>query len=143
MRGKKENKNKSKKGGAGGKQKLNFGSLQDSFYENWDRWIRFKKEQHKQIYQSKESEQVAVNRLIKLSGGDFQVAEQIIDQSIGNLWVGLFKLNKENQENDKSTTGNTKEPRVGRVPESGIRSILDCEIPVIFKRNSGNGGNDG
>jgi hypothetical protein len=130
------------KGGAGGKQKLNFGSLQDSFSEQWSRWVKFKKEQHNFVYKSQDSEQEAINELIKLSTGDCVVAEKIIKQSIAKSWKGLFDL-KESINNDKSTSGNIKEPRVGRVPESGIRSILDCEIPVIFKRNSGNGGNDG
>lgn len=129
------------KGGAGGKQKLNFGSLQDSFSEKWQIWIQYKKEQFKQSYKNPESEQLAINGLIELSGGDCIIAEKIINQSISNLWKGLFELKA--SQNDKSTTGNSKEPRIGRVPESGIRSILDCEIPVIFKRNSGNGGNDG
>jgi len=51
---------------------------------------------------------------------------------------------KLNGKNGKTTTGTEpKERKVGRVPESGIRSIFEGEIPIIFKRNSGNGGNDG
>jgi hypothetical protein len=46
-------------------------------------------------------------------------------------------------QNGKTTTGTEpKERKVGRVPESGIRNILEGEIPIIFKRSGGNGGND-
>lgn len=111
------------------KRNLNFGTLQESFSEKWDGWIRFKKEQHKQTYKSKESEQVAVNHLIKLSGGDCIVAEQIINQSIGQLWKGLFELKQENQNHGKPTT-NTSGKKIGRIPEADMAEFLSRgEIP--------------
>ena len=141
-----ENENKDKKEnrkrGAGEKPKLNFGSLQDSFSEKWETWIKFKKEQFKQSYKTPESEQLAINSLIEISKGDYIAAEKIINQSISNLWKGLFKL-KENTQNGKSTTGNTKEPKFGRVPVSDIERFMQSEIPVIFKRNPDLRGDNG
>lgn len=109
-----------RKRGAGEKPKreLNFGTLQDSFSEKWDRWIKFKKDQFKQSYKTQDSEQTAINHLIEISGGDCIVAEKIINQSISNTWKGLFKLN-ENTTNGKSNTNTaTNEPKVGRLSES-------------------------
>ena len=106
------------------KRNLNFGTLQESFSEKWDQWIRFKKEQHKQTFKSQESEQVAVNHLIKISGGDFLVAEQVIDQSIGQLWKGLFELKEENHKNGKSNTV-TSGKKIGRIPEDNVNEFLN------------------
>lgn len=106
------------------KRNLNFGTLQESFSEKWDQWIRFKKEQHKQTFKSQESEQVAINHLIKISGGDFMIAEQIIEQSIGQLWKGLFELKQENQKNGKSNTV-TSGKKIGRIPEDNVNEFLN------------------
>lgn len=106
------------------KRNLNFGTLQDSFIEKWDVWIKFKKSQFKQTYKTIESEQVAVNLLIKISGGDCVVAEQIIQRSIGQLWKGLFELNNENQKNGESTT-KLSGKKFGRIPEETMREFIN------------------
>lgn len=106
------------------KRNLNFLTLQDSFVEKWDVWIKFKKSQFKQTYKTKESEQVALNHLIKLSGGDCVIAEKIIDQSIGQLWKGLFELKEENQKNGKSNTV-TSGKKIGRIPEDNVNEFLN------------------
>lgn len=106
----------------GEKRNLNFGTLQPTFSEKWDQWMKFKKEQFKHSYKSQESEQVALNHLLKISSGDYLVAEQIIDQSIGQLWKGLFEL-KNNSNNGKSITGRTGE-KIGRVPIEGAAEFL-------------------
>jgi len=106
------------------KRKLNFSTLQDSFIEKWDVWIKFKKSQFKQTYKTIESEQVAVNLLIKISGGDCVVAEQIIQRSIGQLWKGLFELNNENQKNGESTT-KLSGKKFGRIPEETMREFIN------------------
>lgn len=130
-----ENESNKRKRGAGEKPKLNFGSLQDSFSEKWETWIRFKKEQFKQSYKNPESEQLAINSLIEISKGDYISAEKIINQSISNLWKGLFEL-KENTNNGKSTTGSgAKEDKFGRIPKRDLVESLDREIPNVFKRN--------
>lgn len=83
------------------KNKFDFGTLQNDFIEKWNVWIKFKKQQFNQSYKSEETEQTAINDLIQKSKGDCIIAEKIINQSISNLWKGLFTLKIENQNGNK------------------------------------------
>jgi hypothetical protein len=58
----------------------------------WNRWKKYKLEQHKFQYKSNDSETIAIKELIKLSKGDVVIAEKIINQSIGKGWSGIFEL---------------------------------------------------
>lgn len=58
----------------------------------WLSWIVYKKDQFKEEYKSQSSHQTAINNLVKLSNGKSEIAKQIIEQSISNLWKGLFEL---------------------------------------------------
>lgn len=87
--------------GVQGEKKLNFGILKESFSEKWKQWVDFKFSQFKFRYAKLDSEQTAINTLVKLSSGNPEKASQIIEQSISNGWKGLFEL-KENQTNGKS-----------------------------------------
>lgn len=79
---------------------LDFSGFNHSFLiENlWKEWIDYKKLQHKDQYKTSKSEQTAINNLQKLCRGDTQTAKQIIEQSIANLYRGLFTL-KQQQSN--------------------------------------------
>jgi len=77
-----------------------FNSL--NFIENWKTWKDYKKNQFKFNFKSTNSEQIAINHLIKLSEKKEQNAIDIINQSIANGWKGFFQL-KTNQ-NGKTTT---------------------------------------
>jgi len=83
---------------------FDFGNLGAAFSEKWKEWIRFKHSQFKQAYKTHESEQIAIRHLVNISGGSFLVASKIIDKSIGNIYKGLFPLNKE-EEKPKSIPG--------------------------------------
>lgn len=71
----------------------------------WKRWLAYKKDQHRERYKTADSEITQLRQLWKRAGGNAEKAEQIIEQSIGNLWKGLFDLKTENA-NGKSTTSN-------------------------------------
>ena len=60
--------------------------------EIWTNWINYKKEQHKDSYASKSSMQTALNQLCKLSKGNSKIAYEIVNNSIANLYKGLFEL---------------------------------------------------
>lgn len=79
---------------------LDFSGFNDFFLiENlWKEWIDYKKLQHKDQYKTSKSEQTAINNLQKLCRGDTETAKQIIEQSIANLYRGLFAL-KQQQSN--------------------------------------------
>jgi hypothetical protein len=62
----------------------------------WDAWKAYKKDEHKKTYKSAKTEQTALNSLYEMSGGNVEIAGQIIQQSITNQWQGFFELKKQN-----------------------------------------------
>lgn len=86
---------------------LDFSGFNDSFLIGnlWKEWIDYKKLQHKDQYKTSKSEQTAINNLQKLCRGDTETARQIIEQSIANLYRGLFALKQQNNyQNQKPLT---------------------------------------
>lgn len=66
--------------------------LPDPFIEIWDRWVKYKKDQHKFKYASKDSEETAKKSLLQLCEGDPDKATKILDYAIGNGYKGFFEL---------------------------------------------------
>lgn len=62
----------------------------------WKRWLEYKLAQHRERYRTGDSELIQLRKVWKLANGDSDAAEQIIEQSVGNLWKGLFALKIEN-----------------------------------------------
>lgn len=78
----------------------------DLFKAEWQRWKEYKKTQHRFTYKSLDSEQAAVNDLVRLSNSDEITATKIIIQSIGKGWKGFFELkNNTNGTNRQSPAG--------------------------------------
>lgn len=67
----------------------------------WKDWKEYKLNQHKEKFKSLKTEQIAVDKLGELSNWKTDTAKKIIEQSIGNLWKGLFELKQ--QQNGIST----------------------------------------
>jgi len=88
--------------------RFDFSGFNDSFLIGnlWREWIEYKKLQHKDQYKTLKSEQTAINNLQKLCRGDTETAKQIIEQSIANLYRGLFPLKHQNnyQNQNQSNT---------------------------------------
>jgi hypothetical protein len=61
------------------------------FQNLWEEWIDYKKEEHRDKYKSTKTEQKAIDNLVKLSAGDYKIAEEIVNNSIANKYKGLFK----------------------------------------------------
>jgi uncharacterized protein YdaU (DUF1376 family) len=94
----------------------------------WKQWIQYKKDEHRDTYKSKKTEQIAINNLIKLCGGSFEIAAEIVNNSIANKYKGLFELKKSinTKPNDKLTQyqewyadiiDNHENPRSQELPE--------------------------
>lgn len=66
-----------------------------SFIPVWTKWVAYKKELGKP-YRTLKGMQTKYNELLKMSGRDPVRAMNIVDQSIGEEWSGLFPL-KHNQ----------------------------------------------
>lgn len=60
------------------------------------RWIDYKKKQFGKSYKSDDSFKTFIKKLYQLSGGDFETAKAIIEQSIANTYQGIFELKKQN-----------------------------------------------
>jgi hypothetical protein len=58
----------------------------------WEGWVEHKRNQFKDKYKTKQSEQIAINQLVDLAGGELETAQEIVKASVSNLWKGLFKL---------------------------------------------------
>lgn len=65
------------------------------FKSTWDLWKIYKKKKKKFTFLDAASENRALNKLEKLSGGNEDVAIKIIKQSIDNGWSGLWELGTE------------------------------------------------
>jgi len=75
-------------------------------------WIEYKKSEKKQSYKTEKSLKTFINRLIKLSDGNFEKAKDLIETSIANNWSGLFASNSKNysgqQKNERRNSGGFK-----------------------------------
>lgn len=69
------------------------------FLHKWQTWKDYKRAEFQFKYKSTESEQAAINELVRLSAGVETTAAEIIMQSITNGWKGFFAL-KNNHNGD-------------------------------------------
>lgn len=92
----------------------------DNFMTVWETWKNYKRSEFQFKYKSVESEQAAVNELVKISGGNEEIAKEIIMQSLTNGWKGFFQL--KNTQNGKQKSNN-----------------LRAEVQEEFNKRYGNG----
>ena len=78
------------------KEIINTNNFSKDFLKDWFAWIDYKKTNHKFIYKTIESEQIAFNHLYKISNENQSTAREIINVSIANGYKGLFEI-KTNQ----------------------------------------------
>lgn len=76
----------------------------ERFLESWIIWKDYKKKEFRFLFKSIESEQAALNDLVKKSNGNEETAVKIIHQSLANGWKGLFELKNELNESASSKT---------------------------------------
>lgn len=79
----------------------------------WKDWKEYKLNQHKEKFKSLKTEQIAIDKLGELSNWKTDTAKKIIEQSIGNLWKGLFELKQ--QQNGNSTNRTTLAEQAERI----------------------------
>lgn len=68
----------------------------------WGEWTEYKKVEHRDGFKTTKSEQVAINKLVEMSGGDLTKAQEIVKQSIANRWKGLFTIKQNTNVTTKS-----------------------------------------
>lgn len=64
----------------------------DQLKESWADWLEYKRTQFKFSYKSEKSERTGLKILMKEASNDIGTACAIIEQSIGNGWVGFQPL---------------------------------------------------
>ncbi len=69
----------------------------ESFIQEWKKWINYKKKEHGDVFKSEDTELESIMHLHKISNQSVDEAKEIISLSISNRWKGLFKLKKENR----------------------------------------------
>lgn len=87
------------------KPKIEYPFHSDEFYQCWNRWKQYKKEEWRFYYKSAISEQSALDDLRKISNGNEHTAIDIIGQSLAKGWQGLFPI-KNNNNGNGQTVGN-------------------------------------
>jgi hypothetical protein len=105
----------------------------DSIIESWCDWINYKKEQFKDEYKSGQSHQIAINKLAKLSNNNSANAKLIIENSISNLYKGLFEL--KNNNNGKSNTSGQPQ-QVESFAESSARKTAEFMQSIVGEGKS-------
>jgi hypothetical protein len=70
----------------------------------WEQWKEYKAKEHSFKYKSAQSEQAAINKLVRLSQGQEESAKKIILQSLENGWKGFFNLDQNNKTQNNGTT---------------------------------------
>ena len=83
---------------------LNFIEI-DCFRQLFAEWLYYKCE-IKDGYKSQKSVEIAFANLLKMGNGNYEMCKEIVYQSIGNNWKGLFELKNVNY--GTNTNGNRK-----------------------------------
>jgi hypothetical protein len=88
---------------------LDFSMFDNSLIEIlWKDGKEYKQSQHNEKFKNSKTEQLEINKLSELSNNRSDTAKKIIEQSISNLWKGLFEL--KTQQN--ATTSNFTKPTI-------------------------------
>jgi hypothetical protein len=90
----KQNKTKQKERKEINKEKYDFRFLEKGYEKIFTEWLEYKVSR-KEGYKTQKSLEICYNHIKKLSNNSPEIAQQIIEQSIGNNWAGLFSLKKE------------------------------------------------
>lgn len=78
----------------------------ENFLNIWKNWKEYKGAEHRFKFKSEQSEQAALNELVKVSKGHEDTAIEIIKQSMANGWKGFFELKNNINGKQKQPTGN-------------------------------------
>ena len=74
----------------------------DSWQKVMDEWLEYKKSIRKP-YKNSLSIMKCYANLVKMSGNNVVIAQDIVDQSIGNGWIGLFPIRQQNMTRSEAT----------------------------------------
>lgn len=104
----------------------------DGFLETWELYKAYRIEVHNFRFKGVISEQMAIKKVVELSGGDEERAIRIVEQTISSgKWMGFYPLHqtkyKENGESKKSDSKG----------EQNGSSLREQAINEFMRRNGG------
>jgi hypothetical protein len=103
--------------------------LSEDWKDLWEHWVEYKKTEHRDKFKSKNTEQLALNNLVKISKERIEVARKIVSLSIINRWKGLFEIKEEEQKKNKLEVYIDKFEEAKRyINERNNRSQEDNEV---------------
>jgi len=108
--------------------------------ECWLDFLDYRRSSNKGLYKTQQSETTQFNKLCEYANNDAKTAREIVDQTIGNEWQGLFPL-KENQKASEDSTDQTKiqEIKKWRPPEYVDKALeAGYTVKKIYKAVIGN-----
>lgn len=85
------------------KEEYDLSFVSDEFRPAVNKWLEYKKERRER-YKSTSSVKVFYNNLLKYSGNNPAKALEVVDQSIGNNYSGIFELKTKNASSFNGTT---------------------------------------
>jgi hypothetical protein len=103
--------------------------LSEDWKDLWEHWVEYKKTEHRDKFKSKNTEQLALNNLVKISKERIEVARKIVSLSIINRWKGLFEIKEDEQKKNKLEVYIDKFEEAKRyINERNNRSQEDNEV---------------
>lgn len=102
----------------------------DKFWEIWELYKAYRKEVHNFKFKGVISEQMAIKKVVEVSGGDEDRAIRIVEQTIASgKWMGFYPIKTTTyKENGKQSS--TKEPEL---------SLREQAVADLNKRNAERG----
>lgn len=77
-------------------QKFCLTFIEEPYRQVFEMWLQYKVDRS-ESYRTQQSIEVCYRKLLNLSGGDPQVAADVVEQSIANNYAGLFELKQGNK----------------------------------------------
>lgn len=77
--------------------------ISEEYKDTFFTWLNYKRERRER-YKTQASLETAYKRLLNLGSNDAQLVKQVIEQSIGNNWAGLFALKSKQQNSTNHAT---------------------------------------
>ncbi len=100
--------------------------VSEEMREVFTEWLDYKRERH-ESYKSLRSLRVCYNRLLSLSGGDPEVARQVVERSIAANYKGLFPLKNSAYANSQLNTQSATE-RIADAQRAATLVLLGDDI---------------
>jgi len=95
-------------------------------------WLKYKAEK-KQNYKSSSSVMIMIKKLHKFSGGDPEIAMQIIEESIANNYQGFFELKNVKPKPVSATPEEAGDAKMWDLINKGFKNLSPEELRWVFE----------